>query len=82
MDVSNLHSYYIIEKLKINVAKWGTPKKYFKKENGSQLIAIDGIGHNQQKNNLIVSYCYHLVNVITYQLNSVPLSGFHCSFVI
>jgi hypothetical protein len=24
-------SYYIKEKLKLKVAKWGTPKKYFKK---------------------------------------------------
>jgi Rad3-related DNA helicase len=31
MDVSNA-SYYIKEKLIIKVAKWGTPKKYFKKE--------------------------------------------------
>ncbi len=30
MDVSDA-SYYIIEKLKIKVAKWGTPKKYLKK---------------------------------------------------
>jgi hypothetical protein len=29
MDVSDA-SYYIIEKLKIKFAKWGTPKKYFK----------------------------------------------------
>ncbi len=28
MDVSVV-SYYIKEKLKIKVAKWGTPKKYF-----------------------------------------------------
>jgi hypothetical protein len=28
MDVSDA-SYYIKEKLKIKVAKWGTPKKYF-----------------------------------------------------
>jgi hypothetical protein len=27
MDVSNAR-YYIVEKLKIKVAKWGTPKKY------------------------------------------------------
>jgi hypothetical protein len=26
-------SYYIKEKLKIKVAKWGTPKKYLKKKN-------------------------------------------------
>jgi hypothetical protein len=31
MDVSNA-SYYIKEKLKIKVAKWGTPTKYLKKE--------------------------------------------------
>jgi hypothetical protein len=30
MDVSDA-SYYITEKLKIKVAKWGTPKKYLKK---------------------------------------------------
>jgi hypothetical protein len=30
MDVSDA-SYYITEKLKIKVAKWGTPKNYFKK---------------------------------------------------
>ncbi len=30
MDVS-VASYYIKEKLKIKVAKWGTPKKYLKK---------------------------------------------------
>jgi hypothetical protein len=31
MDVSDVDgcSYYIIEKFKIKVAKWGTPKKYF-----------------------------------------------------
>jgi hypothetical protein len=32
MYVSNAN-YYIKEKLKIKVAKWGTPKKIFKKEN-------------------------------------------------
>jgi hypothetical protein len=31
MDFSDA-SYYIIEKLKMKVAKWGTPKKYLKKE--------------------------------------------------
>jgi hypothetical protein len=31
MDVSDA-SYYIIEKLKIKVAKWGTPKKKKKKK--------------------------------------------------
>jgi hypothetical protein len=31
MDVSDA-SYYIEEKLKIKVAKWGTPKKYLKKQ--------------------------------------------------
>jgi hypothetical protein len=31
MDVSDNASYYIKEKLKIKVAKWGTPNKYFKK---------------------------------------------------
>ena len=30
MDFSDA-SYYIIEKLKMKVAKWGTPKKYLKK---------------------------------------------------
>jgi hypothetical protein len=30
MDVS-IASYYIKEKLKIKVAKWGTPKMYLKK---------------------------------------------------
>jgi hypothetical protein len=30
IDVSDA-SYYIIEKLKIKVAEWGTPKKYLKK---------------------------------------------------
>jgi hypothetical protein len=32
MDVSNDASYYITEKLKIKLAKWGTPKKYLKKK--------------------------------------------------
>jgi hypothetical protein len=31
MDVSDA-SYYIREKFKIKVAKWGTPKKYLKKK--------------------------------------------------
>ena len=31
MDFSDA-SYYIIEKLKMKVAKWGTPKKYLKKK--------------------------------------------------
>jgi hypothetical protein len=31
MDVSDNASYYIKEKLKIKIAKMGTPKKYFKK---------------------------------------------------
>jgi hypothetical protein len=31
MDVSNLLAITLKEKLKIKVAKWGTPKKYFKK---------------------------------------------------
>jgi hypothetical protein len=31
MDVSDDASYYIKEKLKIKVAKWGIPKKYLKK---------------------------------------------------
>ncbi len=30
-------SYYIKEKLKIKVAKWGTPKKYLKKKKLDQL---------------------------------------------
>ncbi len=33
MDVS-VASYYIKEKLKIKVAKWGTPKKYLIKNSG------------------------------------------------
>jgi hypothetical protein len=33
MDVSNEASYYIKEKLKIKVAKWGTQKKKKKPEN-------------------------------------------------
>jgi hypothetical protein len=52
MDVSNA-SYYIIEKLKIKVAKWGTPKNFFflnkvKKDNSykSQFIPL------YHKNNL------------------------------
>jgi hypothetical protein len=32
MDVSDDESYYNTEKLKIKVAKWGTPKKIFKKK--------------------------------------------------
>jgi len=31
MDVSDDASYYKKRKLKIKVAKWGTPKKYLKK---------------------------------------------------
>jgi hypothetical protein len=31
MDVSDLLAITLKEKLKIKVAKWGTPKKYFKK---------------------------------------------------
>jgi hypothetical protein len=31
IDVSDTASYYIKEKLKIKVAKWGTPKKNIKK---------------------------------------------------
>jgi hypothetical protein len=31
MDVSNLLAITLKEKLKIKVAKWGTPKKIFKK---------------------------------------------------
>ncbi len=31
MDVSDDASYYILRKLKIKVAKWGTPKPIFKK---------------------------------------------------
>jgi hypothetical protein len=37
MDVSDA-SYYIIEKFKIKVAKWGTPKKYLKKKNIQRLL--------------------------------------------
>jgi hypothetical protein len=33
MDVSDIASYYIKEKLIIKVAKWGTPKKYLKNRN-------------------------------------------------
>jgi hypothetical protein len=33
MDVIDNASYYIKEKLKIKVAKWGTPKKVFKNIN-------------------------------------------------
>jgi hypothetical protein len=38
MDLS-VASYYIKEKLKIKVAKWGTPKKYFKKPTSNLIIS-------------------------------------------
>jgi hypothetical protein len=33
MDVSDLLAIKIKKKFKINVAKWGTPKKYLEKKN-------------------------------------------------
>jgi hypothetical protein len=42
MDVTDNVCYYIKEKLKIKVAKWGTPKKYLKQMTFSELyLAIE-----------------------------------------
>jgi hypothetical protein len=41
MDVSDFASYYLKKKkLKIKVTKWGTPKKYFKKDLNQLLVCI------------------------------------------
>jgi hypothetical protein len=57
MDVSKDASYYMKDKLKIKVAKWGTPKKYLKKiciinYNPIIWVIYTGWGNNNENINI------------------------------